>query len=99
MINAPDAVYLIIPAMKELGMSWSEIKQTPRVEMMGLVAALGQYELLHSYDGYSSDDINNMSKNNASIRGDYNKYLECKAKYEDRAGMKRKVSFKGLLGK
>ena len=100
MIESPDAVYLIIPAMKELGMSWYEIKNTPRFELMGLVADYGQYELLHSYDGYTSEDINSMAKNNASIRGDYNKYLECKANYEYRAGMKRKQpSFDGLLGK
>ena len=98
MIESPDAVYLIIPAMKELGMSWSEIKQTPREEIMGLVAALNQYELLHAYDGYPSDDFKNMAKNNPSIRGDYTKYLEVKAKYEDRANVRRKKqSFESLL--
>ena len=98
MIESPDAVYLIIPAMKELGMSWSEIKQTPREEIMGLVAALNQYELLHAYDGYTSDDINNMAKNNPNIRSDYTKYLETKARYEDRANIKRKKqSFESLL--
>jgi len=98
MITSPDAVYLIIPAMKELGMSWSEIKQTPREELMGLVAALGQYEVLHSYDGYSSNDINEMAKNNTGIRSQYNKYLETKASYEARANMKRKkLSFKDDL--
>jgi len=98
MIESPDAVYLIIPAMKELGMSWSEIKQTPREEIMGLVAGLNQYEHLHAYDGYSDKDINHMAKDNPSIRSAYTKYLETKANYEAKANIKRKKqSFKEVF--
>ena len=39
MINAPEAVLLYIPLMKELGLSWAEIKQMPRYEAEGLLAA------------------------------------------------------------
>ena len=98
MIKSPDAVYTIIPAMKELGMSWNEIKNTPRHEVVGLVAALNQYELLHAYDGYSPEDINDMAKNKPEIRSAYNKYLNTKADYEQRSGKKRQQqSFKDLV--
>ena len=62
MITSPDAVYVIIPCMKELGMSWSEIKATPRQELMGLLGAMSNYNQLHQFDGYSSEDIGNLSK-------------------------------------
>ena len=84
--------------MKELGMSWNEIKNTPRHEVGALVAALGKYELLHAYDGYTAEDISSMSKDKPQIRSSYNKHLECKAVYELRSGKKRqKQSFKDLV--
>ena len=49
--------------MKDLGMDWSEIKETPRYELEGLLMALGEYNRLHSMDGYDSEDINEMAKN------------------------------------
>ena len=98
MITSPDAVYIIIPAMKELGMSWNEIKDTPRHEVVGLVGALNQYEILHAYDGYSPEDISNMAKDKPQVRSGYNKYLETKAVYELRSGKKRQTqSFKDLV--
>ena len=98
MIESPDAVYLIIPLMKELHMSWSEIKDTPRFELVGLLGALGNYSTLHSFDGYTSENIREMSKNNSSINADYSKYLEMKAKYERRTGKQKKVqSFSELF--
>ena len=98
MITAPDAVYVIIPCMKELGMSWQEIKQTPRYELVGLIAAMSNYNVLHSYDGYSPEDIAHHSKDNPQVRSGYNKSMELKAKYEARAGVKQKVkSFKDIL--
>ena len=98
MIESPDAVYLIIPLMKELHMSWSEIKDTPRFELVGLLGALGNYSTLHSFDGYTSENIGEMAKGNPGIRSDYNKYMEMKAKYERRTGKQKKVqSFSELM--
>jgi imidazoleglycerol phosphate synthase glutamine amidotransferase subunit HisH len=100
MIDSPDAVYLIIPCMKELGMGWNEIKDTPRYELMGLMAAYSKYELVHSYDGYSDKDISNMAKEHPEVRSQYNKYLEANQSYKERANVqkKEKKSFTGLLG-
>ena len=98
MITAPDAVYVIIPCMKELGMSWSEIKETPRYELTGLMAAYTQYQNLHAYDGYDDKDISHMSKDKPQIRSDYNKYLELNAVYKERSGQKRRTqTFKDLI--
>ena len=88
--------------MKELHMSWSEIKRTPRVELMGLVAAMNQYSKLHSFDGYSSDQVSDMAKNDPNVRRGYNDYLETKANYELRSGAEAKrraqrPSFKAIL--
>jgi len=51
MINAPEAVLLYIPLMKELGISWAEIKQMPRFEAEGLLAAFNEYMAFHAMDG------------------------------------------------
>ena len=91
MIESPDAVYLIIPLMKELHMSWSEIKDTPRFELVGLFGALGNYCTLHSFDGYTSENIGEMAKSNPSVRSDYNRYMAMKEKYERRTGKQKKV--------
>ena len=97
MITAPDAVYVIIPCMKELGMGWSEIKSTPRHELVGLIGAMSNYNLLHSFDGYTPEEIGNLAKNKPQIRSDYQKAKELEAKYEIRSGKKRNVkSFKDL---
>ena len=64
MRTAPDAVYVIIPCMKELGMSWSEIKSTPRHELVGLLGAMSNYNQLHQFDGYTGDDIGKLAKDN-----------------------------------
>jgi len=99
MINVPDAVYIIIPCMKELGMSWSEIKRTPRGELLGLLAAMSNYNILHSFDGYTPDDVGEMAKNKPQVRSQYNQCMDLKAKYQIRSGQKRKiVSFEELLG-
>ena len=84
--------------MKELGMSWNEIKNTPRHEVVGLVGALNQYTILHAYDGYTDKDISEMAKDKPHVRSGYNKYLDTKALYELRSGKKRKTqSFKDLV--
>jgi len=98
MITSPDAVYLIIPCIKELGMSWTEIKNTPRYELNGLMGALNNYNIMHQYDGYDSEDINHMAKDKPALRSDYNKYLEMNAVYKERSGTrKEKLTFKGLM--
>lgn len=89
MITSPDAVYIIIPAMKELGMSWKEIKQIPRQEVVALVGAYNIYTSMHSYDGYNADDIKHMAKDKPEIRSQYNKYLELNDNYKIKAGQKR----------
>ena len=69
MREAPEPVLLYIPLMKDLGLSWNEIKETPRVELEGILVAYTEYQLLHSLDGYDDNDINNMAKNKPQIRG------------------------------
>ncbi len=91
MSTSPDAVYVIIPCMKELGMSWKEIKSTPRHELTGLLKACQQYSLMHQFDGYTADDISSLAKDKPQLRGDYAKSLELNAKYERKAGRKEKV--------
>ena len=51
MLESPDAVLLYIPLMKELGMNWGDIKNTPRHELVGLLSANAEYEIFHSMDG------------------------------------------------
>jgi len=82
MTDTPEAVLLYIPLMKELGMSWEEIKRTPRMELEGLLAAVQEHNLLHAMDGYEQKDINDMAKHRPSIRGDYGKYMAQRAKYQ-----------------
>ena len=62
-------------------MSWAEIKATPAVELEGLMIALGEYNILHSFDGYSEKDVSEMAKDKPEVRLDYNKYLLSRRKY------------------
>lgn len=95
MREAPEPVLLYIPLMKDLGLSWNEIKETPRVELEGILVAYTEYQLLHSLDGYDDNDINNMAKNKPQIRGQYARYLEKKRKYYK--VVEEKKSFKDLM--
>ena len=95
MREAPEPVLLYIPLMKDLGLSWNEIKETPRKELEGILIACGEYRQLHSLDGYDDDDINNMAKNKPQIRGQYARYLEKKRKYYK--VVEEKKSFKDLM--
>jgi len=84
--------------MKELGMSWSEIKATPRYELTGLLVALNNYRRIHQFDGYDGADIAQMAKDKPQVRSEYGKSLEMSAQYERRAGVKEKVkSFSAIL--
>jgi len=98
MSESTEAIYLYIPLMKELGMSWNEIKNTPRQELEGLMRAFSTYNLLHAYDGYTSDNIGEMAKNNPQVRTQYGKSQQLKARMEAKMGRKRKVqSFSELV--
>ena len=96
MLESPDAVLLYIPLMKELGMAWSEIKNTPRYELDYLLAATYDYKRMHSMDGYDDKDVQEMAKNKPQIRRQYSDYLETRRKYEKKMGVKRKITFGGI---
>jgi len=98
MRDAPDAVLVYIPLMKDLGMSWPDIKQTPRMELEGLLAAYSEYNTIHSFDGYSSDDVSEMAKNKPEVRSQYAKYREANARLERKLGKEKKPkNFSDLL--
>ena len=96
MLESPDAVLLYIPLMKEIGMSWNEIKCTPRRELDGLLSACHEYKALHSMDGYTEKQVSQMSKDNPNVRSQYIAYLEKKRKFEDKIGVKHNKSFQGV---
>lgn len=98
MRDSPEAVYLYIPLMKELNMSWKEIKKTPKIELEGIIHAYSTYSRIHAFDGYSSDDIGQLAKDKPQIRSDYAKSMETRARLEEKAGRKRTVgSFEDLI--
>mgnify|MGYP003149036802 FL=1 len=96
MTESPDAVLIYIPLMKNLHMSWNDIKRTPRIELKGLLAALNEHEMLHAMDGYTDSDITSLSKNKPEIRQTWHMYMEKRAKYDAMIGKKRNVSFQGI---
>jgi hypothetical protein len=77
--------------MKELHMSWSELKRLPRNELEGLLFGLSQYSKMHQFDGYDENDIGDMAKNRPQVRTDYYNYRELREEYEARLGMKRRA--------
>ena len=70
-------------------MSWKEIKETPRMELEGRLAATSEFNLLHSMDGYEGKDVSDMAKHRPKIRSDYNRYMEQRRKYEVLSGRAR----------
>jgi len=95
-------VMLYIPLMKELGMSWGEIKSTPRYELEGLLRAFNVFTSMHAFDGYTSKDISNMSKDKPEVRTRYADSVRLKEKYEVLIGLqkpkKQPTSLRSLLG-
>jgi len=89
MTNSLEAVSLYVPLMKEANMTWEDIKRTPRFELEGILAACHEYDLLHSMDGYSNKDIGDMAKHRPEIRGDWNRYIVQKRKYDALSGKLR----------
>tara|TARA_R110002020_G_scaffold233482_3_gene445283 strand:- start:194 stop:451 length:258 start_codon:yes stop_codon:yes gene_type:complete len=84
--------------MKDLGLSWNEVRNTPRRELDGLLLALSNYNQIHQFDGYDSNDIKEMAKNKPQARTAYLKSMEKKKIFERRAGKKEEEqTFKGLI--
>ena len=96
MLESPDAVLIYIPLMKELGMSWNEIKNTPNNELRCLLGALNEHRAFHSMDGWTDKQVSESAKENPQIRSQYATYLEKKRKYNAMAGMKEKITFGGI---
>ena len=93
-----EPVYLYIPLMKGLGMSWETLKHTPRWELEGLLFALSEYNVLHSMDGYTDKHVGQIAKDSPEIRSQWNAYQEKKAKYEEKAGIRKEpTTFKELM--
>tara|TARA_R100001015_G_C4601880_1_gene156837 strand:- start:546 stop:809 length:264 start_codon:yes stop_codon:yes gene_type:complete len=86
--------------MKDLGMSWPDIKATPRIELEGLMAAYSEYTEVHSFDGYTSEDISEMAKTKPQVRSQYMQHMEAKARLDRKLGKKRQraraTEIKGL---
>ena len=100
MVDMPDAVCIYIPLMKDLGMSWSEIKNTPRIELEGILSAYSSYNRLHSFDGYSESEISEMAKNKPELRSRYGEYQLANRELKEKLGKKTKLQgFKQLMDK
>ena len=98
MVDMPDAVCIYIPLMKDLGMSWSEIKNTSRIELEGILSAFAEYNKLHSFDGYSDKDISEMAKTRPEIRSQYGEYQLANRDLKEKLGKKVRVTgFKKLI--
>tara|TARA_R100000655_G_scaffold34443_1_gene67030 strand:- start:837 stop:1109 length:273 start_codon:yes stop_codon:yes gene_type:complete len=89
-------VTLYIPLMKHLGMSWSEIKDTPKHVLQGLLHAYNTHETMHCMDGYTDKQVSEMAKDNPQIRKTYRIYLETKRKYNEMLGLEERATFKGI---
>ena len=99
MMETPEPVLLWIPLMKNLGMSWDDIKNLPRYELSGILAAYNEYENLHSMDGYNDSDISNMAKDKPSVRSSWHQYLETQRKYNEMLRREEKPKgFSQLMG-
>ena len=84
MSNSPDVVNYYIPLMKDLNMTWEEIKNTPRYELQALIVALNEFNILHSFDGYSDKDVQEMAKNNPEVVSYYSDYKARQRKYSNK---------------
>ena len=81
MSNARFVVGCIIPLMSDLNMSWHEIKNTPRFELEGLAQALSEFNILHSFDGYSAEDLKDTFKKKPEVRQQWSDYLAKRRKF------------------
>jgi len=98
MTETAEPVLIWIPLMKDLGMSWKEIKNTPNWELQGILGAYQEHQILHSMDGYTERDIGEMSKNKPELRSQWYTYQERQKKFRQAAGLeeqeKPKKSFR-----
>lgn len=46
-------------------------------------------------DGYDDEDVSKMAKDKPKIRQQYMNYLSTRRKYNEKVGIKHKVSFRG----
>tara|TARA_Y100000593_G_C4118824_1_gene241606 strand:+ start:346 stop:594 length:249 start_codon:yes stop_codon:yes gene_type:complete len=67
--------------MKNLNMRWDDIKNTPRYELEALLVGVSEYNILHSFDGYSPQQVNDMAKNQPNVRQQYADYQERRRRY------------------
>ena len=80
-------------------MSWTEIKNTPRYELVSLLGAMSNYNKLHAFDGYTPNEIGDMAKDKPALRSQYNESKGLEAKYQLRSGKERNVAtFKEIMG-
>jgi hypothetical protein len=85
---------MYIPLMKDLHMSWNDIKNTPNVELNALMIGLNNFNIFHAFDGYTSEDVAGMAKKNPSLRGQYANTQQMQARF----GSKRKpTSFSEII--
>ena len=96
MTEPPRPVVLYVPLMKELGISWSEIKNMPSYEIEGLMGILNEYNALHAMDGYTDKEISDIAKNKPEVRSHWARYKEKQAKFDELLGRKRNVTFDEL---
>ena len=84
--------------MKELNMSWADIKKTPSIELQGLYLAFQNYTVMHAFDGYDEKDVATMAKNKPDVRTQYLKTQEKKKYFEKKTGVKEESKdFKEIL--
>tara|TARA_R110000765_G_scaffold309077_1_gene402599 strand:- start:1249 stop:1512 length:264 start_codon:yes stop_codon:yes gene_type:complete len=80
--------------MKDLNMSWEDIKKIPRVELDGILLAYQNYSTIHAFDGYNDKDVSEMAKNKPEVRSQYSKSRYLKEIFEHKAGIERKAQAK-----
>ena len=90
MTETAEPVLIWIPLMKDLGMSWKEIKNTPNWELQGILGAFQEFQILHSMDGYTEQDVGEMAKNKPELRSQWYTYQERQKKYRQAAGLEDK---------
>jgi len=98
MKDSPEAVCIYIPLMKDLGMNWKEIKETPRYELQGILNSYHEYNVLHSFDGYSAGDVAEMAKTKPEVRSSYSQYVTAQRALKRKTGQETKPQkFKDIL--
>lgn len=83
--------------MKNLHMSWDDIKNTPKHELMGLIYAYSEYNVLHSFDGYNEKEVNEMAKNKPEVRNQWSEYKAAQRKYNGNRKQEKVTSFRQLV--